>query len=78
MGIPLCPACFTANHNWDCLVLQGVSSQTFDFWKNLEDSALFLGVPLRLYFCAAFTDEARKLSEILLSVFAQSAEVSSV
>ena len=48
IGILMCPSRLASDHLWGCLVLQGVSSKTLAFQKNIEGSALLLGVPLRL------------------------------
>ena len=46
-------------------------SNTLDFWKNIEDSAPFLRVPLSIIDVQRFLGEAPKLSVNLISIYTQ-------
>ena len=53
------------------LLLQGVSSNTSESKKNIEDSARYLRVPLQLLGVRYFPEEAPKMSAKLLNVYAR-------
>ena len=44
-------------------------SNTLVFWKNIEDFALLLGVPLLVIFARRFLEEATKLTDIFSNRF---------
>ena len=60
-------------HGWNLTIvgLQGATSNTLDFCKNIEASSPYLRVSLLIVFVRRFPEEDLKLSESLISVSVQ-------